>query len=155
VTSTPVTLALDEAHIGYTLHVHDYPIRSLEQAAQERGLRPGQIVRSLVFRSEDGTFLIVLAPGPQQVSWPKLRRHLGVSRLTTASSEEVLRVTGYPPGAVSPLGLPAPLRTLADQTLPLEETVSIGAGIRNAGVVLQTKDLLRLVQPEIGDFLAG
>jgi prolyl-tRNA editing enzyme YbaK/EbsC (Cys-tRNA(Pro) deacylase) len=65
----------------------------------------------------------------------------------------VLQVTGYPPGAVSPLGLPAPLRILADLTLPLEGLVSIGAGIRNAGVVLQTTDLLRLVQPEIGDFL--
>jgi prolyl-tRNA editing enzyme YbaK/EbsC (Cys-tRNA(Pro) deacylase) len=53
---------------------------------------------------------------------------------------------------VSPLGLPAPLRILADQTLLLEELVSIGAGIRNAGVVLSTLDLVRLVQPEIGDF---
>ena len=151
--STPVTRALDAARIPYTLHLHDHPILSLEQAAQERGLRPGQIVRSLVFRGEDGRFLIVLAPGPEQVSWPKLRRHLGVSRLTTASPEEVLRVTGYEPGAVSPLGLPAPLRILADKTLPLEEQVSIGAGVRNAGVVLRTKDLLRLVEPELGDFL--
>jgi Cys-tRNA(Pro) deacylase len=153
VPSTPVTLALDEANIPYTLHMHDQPIRSLEQAALERGLRPGQIVRSLVFRSEDGSFLIVLAPGPGKVSWPKLRRHLGVSRLTTASADEVLQVTGYPPGAVSPLGLRGPVRLLADQRLKEEEIVSIGAGIRDAGVVLRTEDLLRLIRPEMGDYL--
>ena len=152
-TSTPVTRALDGAQVAYTLHLHDQPIRSLTQAAAARGLRPAQIVRSLVFRVEDGTFVIVLVPGPAQVSWPTLRRHLGVSRLTTASPEEVLRVTGYPPGAVSPLGLPAPVRILADSTLTKEHTVSIGAGIRDAGVVLQTEDLIRLVQPELGDFL--
>ncbi len=151
--STPVTRALDAAGIPYTLHVHDHPIRSLEQAASERGLRPGQIVRSLVFRLEDGSFLIVLSPGPRQVSWPKLRRHLGVSRLTTATAEEVLQVTGYPPGAVSPLGLATPLRIFADRSLSEEQTVSIGAGVRNAGVVLRTEDLLRLVRPEFGDFL--
>ena len=153
VPSTPVTRALDAAGVAYTLHLHDHPVTSLEQAASERGLRPGQIVRSLVFRSQDGTYLIVLALGPRQVSWPKLRRHLGVSRLTTATPEEVLRVTGYPPGAVSPLGLATPVRILADQALSEEEIVSIGAGVRDAGVVLRTEDLLRLFQPELGDFL--
>lgn len=91
--STPVTRALDEAQVPYTLHLHDRPITSLEQAAEERGLRPEQIVRSLVFRL-DRDFLLVLAPGPGQVSWPKLRRYLGISRLTTASPEEVLEMTG-------------------------------------------------------------
>jgi Cys-tRNA(Pro) deacylase len=153
VPSTPVTRALDEAHVPYTLHVHDHPVTSLEQAASERGLRPGQIVRSLVFRSQDGSYLLVLAPGPQQISWPKLRRHLGVSRLTTASAQEVLQVTGYPPGAVSPLGLATPVRILADQSVSREGMVSIGAGMRDAGVVLRREDLLRLVQPEMGDFL--
>jgi len=155
VTSTPVTRALDEAGIAYVLHLHDHPIQSLEQAAAERGLRPAQIVRSLVFRLEDGTFPMVLAPGPVQLSWPKLRRHLGVTRLTTASSQEVVEVTGYPPGAVSPLGLPTRLRILADETIQHEEQLSIGAGIRNAGVVLRAADLLRLVQPELGDFLGS
>jgi Cys-tRNA(Pro) deacylase len=153
VASTPVTDALDEAQVAYTLHLHDHPIRSLEQAAVERGLRPGQVVRSLVFRAEDGSFLLVLAPGPRRVSWPKLRRHLGLSRLTTASPEEVERSTGYPPGAVSPIGLPSPLRILADTSLLEEAQVSIGAGVQNAGVVLATRDLVRLVRPEMGDFL--
>lgn len=154
-TSTPVTRALDGAGVRYTLHLHDHPVTSLEQAASERDLRPGQIVRSLVFRSEAGGFLIVLAPGPRQVSWPKLRRHLGVSRVTTATAEEILQVTGYPPGAVSPLGLATSLRILADRSLTEEETVSIGAGVHNAGVVLRTVDLLRRVQPEFGDFMEG
>jgi Cys-tRNA(Pro) deacylase len=152
VSSTPVTRALDEAQVTYTLHLHDRPITSLEQAAEERGLRPEQIVRSLVFRLERD-FLLVLAPGPGQVSWPKLRRFLGISRLTTASPEEVLEMTGYPPGAVSPFGLARTMRILADQRLMSEEEVSIGAGVRDAGVVLRTEDLLRLVQPAMGDFL--
>ena len=153
VPSTPVTRALDAAAIPYTLHLHDHPIRSLEQAAEERGLSPEQIVRSLVFRLEGDTYILVLAPGPGQVSWPRLRKHLKVSRLTTATPEEVERMTGYVPGAVSPVGLAQPLRVLADQRLGLLQEVSIGAGVRNAGVVLRTDDLWRLVQPEFGDFV--
>jgi len=153
VTSTPVTRALDAAGVSYTLQMHDHPIRSLEQAAEERGLSPEQIVRSLVFRLEGDTYILVLSPGPGQVSWPRLRKHLGVSRLTTATPEEVERVTGYVPGSVSPVGLAQPLRILSDRRLGLLQEVSIGAGIRDAGVVLQTEDLIRLVRPEFGEFM--
>ncbi len=151
--STPVTRALEALGIPHTLHVHEQPLHSLEQAAQERGLEPGQIVRSLLFRLEDGTFVLVLAPGPAKVSWPSLRRHLGVTRLTTAPPEEVRRVTGYEPGAVSPFGLPSPLRILADRGLLAQAVVSVGAGIRNAGIILAREDLVRALQPEMGDFV--
>jgi Cys-tRNA(Pro) deacylase len=152
---TPVTRALDEEGISYHVHVHKNPLTSLEQAASERGLKPAQIVRSLLFRLEDGSFAIVLAPGPGKIDWRKLRHHLGVSRVTTASAKEVQDVTGYPPGAVSPFGLPEPLRILADQQILELETVSLGVGVRNAGLLVKREDLLHALKPEIGDFLAG
>jgi prolyl-tRNA editing enzyme YbaK/EbsC (Cys-tRNA(Pro) deacylase) len=99
--------------------------------------------------AQDGSFLVLVA-GPGKVSWPRLRRHLGVSRLTTAMPEEVRRVTGYEPGAVSPIGLASPLRILADRGLVAHDVVSIGAGIRNAGVILGREDLMRVLQAEIG-----
>jgi len=153
-TTTPVTQALDALGIPYRLHVHTTPLRSLEQAASERGLLPNQIVRSLVFRLEDEKYILVLMPGPGKVDWPKLRHHLGVSRVTTAEADEVLEVTGYKTGAVSPFGLPEPLRVLADRRIMDHETISIGAGIRNAGVILRRDDLLHAIQPEMGDFTA-
>jgi prolyl-tRNA editing enzyme YbaK/EbsC (Cys-tRNA(Pro) deacylase) len=78
-----------------------------------------------------------------------------VTRLTTAKPDEVRRVTGYEPGAVSPFGLPAALRLLADRSLLAHEVLSLGAGIRNAGVILRREDLLRALKPEIGEFLQG
>jgi Cys-tRNA(Pro)/Cys-tRNA(Cys) deacylase len=153
-TTTPVTHTLDSLNIPYRLHLHAMPLRSLEQAASERGLVPDQIVRSLVFRLENENYILVLMPGPGKVDWPKLRHHLGVSRITTADADEVLKVTGYEIGAVSPFGLPAPLRILADNRIRDHETISIGAGIRNAGIILQRDDLLNAIQPEMGDFSA-
>jgi len=150
-THTPVTTALDAWAVSYRLHLHQGPISSLEQAARERGLSPEQIVRSLLFRLENGGFVLVLMPGPAKVSWPKLRRRLGVTRLTTADAEVVQAITGYPPGSVSPYGLHSPMRLLADLRLIRHTTVSIGAGIPNAGVILRTEDLLRTLLPELDD----
>ena len=151
-TSTPATRALDDLGIPYRLFLHSSTVRSLEQAAHERGLAPDQIVRSLVFRVEKGAYVLVLVAGPAQVAWPKLRRHLGVSRLTTADKGEVIQSTGYAPGTVSPLGLTQPIPILADRGLMAQEVISVGAGIPNAGIILKREDLLSIVQPVIGDF---
>jgi Cys-tRNA(Pro)/Cys-tRNA(Cys) deacylase len=151
-TNTPVTEALDKLGIEYKLHLHKNQVRSLEQAAQERSLAPEQIVRSLVFRCEGEAYIMVLMPGPMKVNWSKLRHLLGVSRITTATTDQVLELTGYVPGAVSPLGLPSPLRILANRSILDQTTISIGAGIHNAGVILKREDLLRVIEVEIGDF---
>ncbi|MGA9533524.1 MAG: YbaK/EbsC family protein [Anaerolineales bacterium] len=149
---TPVTQALDALAIPYTLHLHKEPIRSLEQAAAARGLQPAQIVRSLLFRMEDSAFVLLLMPGPDPVDWPKLRHYLRVSRITTATEEEVRQVTGFVPGAVSPFGLEQPLPLLADRAILDLETISLGAGIRNAGVVLARAEAMAALQPDLGEF---
>jgi len=152
--STPVTQALEAAGIPYQLHLHPQPVRSLEQAARERGLSPEQIVRSLLFRIEGHQYLLALIPGPSQVDWAKLRHFLGVSRVTTADADEVRSVTGYEPGAVSPFGLPGELRILADPCLKQQNVISLGAGIRNAGIILKREDLERALQIEWVDLRA-
>ena len=141
---TPVTEALQAAGISHRLFRHPGPVRSLEQAARERGQQPEQVIRCILFRLEEGLFLMVLMAGPRQISWQALRRYLGQSRLTMASREEVLAQTGYELGAVSPFGLPAPLRILVDESVLAQKgEVSIGAGVRGTTVILQQSDLLR------------
>lgn len=152
--NTAATRQLDQLGIPYRIYLHPRPVHSLEQAARERGLAPDQIIRSLLFRLENGEFVLVLMPGARQVSWPKLRQHLGVSRLTTASREQVLAATGYAPGAVTPFGLPTRLRILADRSVLAHERLSLGAGAPNSGLILSLRDLLAVVQPEVLD-LAG
>lgn len=140
---TPVTIDLTLKDIPFRLFRHPGPIHSLEQAAEERGQSPDQVVRSLVFRLNKGDYVMVLTAGPSQVSWRALRQYLGQSRITTASREEVLQVTGYQLGAVSPFGLPAPMRILVDQSVLAPQEVSVGSGERGLTVILQTEDLMK------------
>jgi prolyl-tRNA editing enzyme YbaK/EbsC (Cys-tRNA(Pro) deacylase) len=151
--TTPVTQALDEMGTPYHIFRHPGQVTSLEQAARERGQRPEQVVRSILFRLPQDTFVMVLIAGPAQVSWPALRSYLGQSRLTTATEGEVLAITGYPIGAVSPFGLSNPLRVLVDQGVLAQEEISIGSGVRNTTVILRTEALLTaLGEVEVGEF---
>ncbi len=140
---TPVSRALTALGIPHRQFRHPGPVRSLEQAARERGQAPEQVVRSLLFRLAADEFVMVLVAGPEQIDWKALRRHLGQSRLTTASREEVRQVTGYEIGAVAPFGLPAPLPLLADESVFVPEEVSIGSGVRGTTVILRSADLAR------------
>jgi Cys-tRNA(Pro)/Cys-tRNA(Cys) deacylase len=140
---TPVTLALSTKNIPYQVFRHPGPVHSLEQAAEERGQEPEQVVRSILFRLAKGNYIMVLMAGPSQISWSALREYLGQSRITTASKEEVLQVTGYELGAVSPFGLPSPMRVLVDESVLEQEEVSIGSGERGLTVILCTEDLMR------------
>lgn len=152
--STPATRALDELGIPYQYFRHPRPVTSLEQAAQERGQRPEQIVRSILFRLSDQQYIMVLVAGPYQLAWPRLRQYLGASRMSMASPEQVLETTGYPTGAVSPFGLPNPIRVLLDESILAERELSIGSGVRNTTILIRRDDLLRaLGKVETGQFV--
>lgn len=142
----PASLALESLGIPHQVFRHGGPVDSLEQAAAERGQRPGQVVRSILFRLGDDEYALALVAGPAQISWKKLRKHMGRSRLTMANEDEVLAVTGYRVGAVSPFGIPRPLRVLIDAGLLNEKEVSLGSGVRGTAIRMRTQDLLRALE---------
>lgn len=149
----PVARALDQLNIPYRLFRHPGPVHSLEQAARERNQSPDQVVRSIVFRVAKDDYVMVLIAGDRQVSWPALRRHLVQSRLTMANEEEVLKAIGYERGAVSPFGLPRPMRTLVDDSVFVHAEISLGSGVRGVAIILSSADLKRtLGEVEIGQF---
>ena len=151
--ATPVTRHLDRIGIPYRTFRHPGPVASLEQAARERNQQPQQVIRSIVFRVGEGVFVLALMAGEQQVSWRALRRYLGQSRLSMATEPELIQYTGYVAGAVSPFGLPAPMRTLIDERVLKNDVISIGSGQRGLTVIMTTADLRRaLPEAEIGNF---
>jgi Cys-tRNA(Pro) deacylase len=154
--STPVTRYLDTQGISYRFFRHPGEVHSLAQAAQERGQRPEQIVRSIVFRLSRGGFVMVLVAGEKQVSWQALRHHLGTSRISMASAAEVRQVTGYPLGAVSPFETNQPIRILMDIGILTEDEISVGSGVRYTTVIMQRDDFVRaLGEVEVGEFAGG
>ena len=137
----PISIALEQLGVPHKIFRHENPVTSFEQAASDRGQRASQIVRSILFRVSEDEFVMALVAGPAQISWKVLRKHLGRSRVSMATEDEVLAVTGYRIGTVGPFGLPNQLRVLIDASVILEEEVSIGSGMRNTAVILKSVDL--------------
>jgi len=135
--------------IAYAVTRHG-PVRSLEEAAAARGVRPGDIVKTLVVRRGEDDFLLVLVPGDRQFSWPKLRTLLGTSRLSMPDAAGAQAATGYERGTITPFGSTTAWPVIADVSIP-GRTVSLGAGAHGVAITVAGDDLVRVLQAEVAD----
>jgi Cys-tRNA(Pro)/Cys-tRNA(Cys) deacylase len=139
----PASIALEALGIPHRIFRHETPVDSFEQAASDRNQRPEQVVRSILFQVGPEEFVMVLMAGREQVNWKSLRKLVGRSRLRMATEEEVLEVTGYRVGTVSPFGMRKQVRLLIDPSVFRAEEISIGSGVRNTAILLKSADLRR------------
>jgi len=142
----PASIALDKLNIPHQVFKHEAPVASFEQAASDRNQRPEQVVRSILFQVRPAEFLMVLIAGREQVDWRSLRKLVGRSRVRMATENEVLEVTGYRVGTVSPFGMRNPVRILIDTSVLKEENISIGSGVRNTAIIMNSMDLRRALE---------
>jgi len=137
----PASIALEKLNIPHRVFRHETPVTSFEQAALDRNQRPEQIVRSILFQVRPEEFMMVLVAGREQVDWKSLRKLVGRSRVRMATEDEVLEVTGYRVGTVSPFGLKNQLEVRIDASVLKEEEISIGSGVRNMAIIMKSADL--------------
>jgi len=142
----PASIALEKLDIPHQVFTHETAVTSFEQAASDRNQRPEQVVRSILFQIRPEEFLMVLVAGREQVDWKKLRQYVGRSRVRMATEEEVLEVTGYRIGTVSPFGLKNKVKVLIDASVLKEEEISVGSGVRNTAIIIKSADLRQVLE---------
>lgn len=96
---------------------------------------------------------MVLIAGKEQISWKALRQRFSTSRLTMASPDEVLAVTGYKVGTVSPFGIQSEIPILADSNIFHPDAVSMGSGVAGTAILMRREHLEQaLGEIETGSF---
>jgi Cys-tRNA(Pro)/Cys-tRNA(Cys) deacylase len=125
-------------------------VGSLAEAAEVRGVGPGDIVKSLVVRRGDDDFLFVLVTGERAISWPKLRSLLGVSRLSLPDADTAREVTGYERGTITPFRSLTAWPVVADERVR-GHRVSIGAGAHGVAATVDGDELVRSLGATVAD----
>ncbi len=127
------------------------PARSAEHSAELQGIPLAALLRTLVVRRGEDDYLFVLVPGGRRFSWPKLRAHLGVKRLSMPDAEEARAVTGYERGAITPFGASRTWPVLVDVMALEHETVAIGGGAHGVNLHLAPRDLVAHLDAQVVD----
>ena len=132
----------DAAARGIPIEIVERPAaHSLKEAAELLGISPASIVKSLVVKRHDGTFLFALIPGDRQISWAKLRAVVGVNKLQLPPQDVALEATGYERGTITPLGSTTAWPVFIDSHVT--GRVALGAGEHGYSAWVQTEDLVR------------
>lgn len=117
---------------------------SAEKASRVLNVDIKSIVKSVIFMSDTGVPVLVVVRGDKRVPQNRLAKELGFRKLRLANEEEVLRITGYRPGAVPPTGHRQKILTVVDMDLPDDEYVYCGGGSIGATLRIRVGDIVRL-----------
>jgi Cys-tRNA(Pro) deacylase len=144
-------VAADAAARGIEIEFVERPVaRSLEEAASILGITPADVVKSLVVKRSDGTYLFALIPGDRQIAWAKLRAVVGVNKLQLPSQELALEATGYERGTITPLGSSHPWPVFADSRIT-GKRVSMGAGEHGLSAFVHADTLIAGLGATVAD----
>jgi Cys-tRNA(Pro) deacylase len=147
--SSRAIAAISAAGVAHTVTRHG-PARSLEEAAAALGLEPHDLIKTLVVRRGEDDFLFVLVPGDREISWPKLRALLGVSRISMPEPHVARDVTGYERGTITPFGSSRPWPVVADETIA-GRTISLGGGAHGVALTVDAGDVIRALDARLAD----
>lgn len=124
---------------------------SAEESAAMQGIPIGALLRTIVVRRGEDDYLFVLVPAGRRFDWPKLRAHLGVTRLSLPDADEAQRVTGYVRFTITPFGSTRAWPVLADAALTEQPVVAIGGGARGVNLHLAPADLIAALAATVVD----
>ncbi len=148
---TPLMQFLADQNIPFRLLPHQRPATTIEDAAQQRGIRPSQMVKAILLRDMGNLYALACAPGDRSVDPKKVRTLLQCRRMTCVNQADVENITGYKVGTVTPLLLKRSMPVVFDPSLFEEREVTISSGDRMAGLALSIDDLVKLCQPTLAD----
>ena len=111
-----VATALHNCGVDGQVRELDDAARTAQEAAALLGIEVGAVCNSLIFDA-DGEPLLVLTSGAHRADTGLLAELVSASSVKRATPDFVRDATGQPIGGVSPVGHPAPIRTIIDTAL--------------------------------------
>lgn len=123
----------------------DDPTPTVTSAAAALGVEPDQIVKSLLFFVKE-TPVLAIANGLRDIDRRALAGYfdVGRKRVRLAGAQEVLAVSGYPVGAVPPVGWKTTVQAFIDPGVLRFELVYAGGGDLHALVEISPQDIVHL-----------
>jgi Cys-tRNA(Pro)/Cys-tRNA(Cys) deacylase len=139
---------LDAAGVRYELREYevDEDDLSAPRVAEKIGMPPEQVFKTLVARGDRTGVLMASIPANTELDLKALAGASANKKVELVAVKEVLGLTGYIRGGVSPIGVKKAYRFYLDETAILFEAISVSAGIRGCQMVLAPDDLIRVTE---------
>lgn len=112
-----------------------------EYIAELTGLPPEMSFKTLVARGEKNEIITVCIPVCDEVDLKKLAKAAGLKKAELIHVKELLPLTGYIRGGVSPIGMKKNYPTYVHETAELLEKVAVSGGVCGVTLVMTPQNL--------------
>jgi len=134
---------LEQAGIRYEIREFQEAELTAAEAAEKLKISLAQVFKTLVVRGDRTGVVLACVPATMSLSLKALAKTSGNKKVEMVEKEEILRLTGYLRGGVSPLGAKKAYPVYLDQSALAQPFLSVSAGMRGMQILLAPQDLIR------------
>lgn len=152
---TNVLRILEREKIEYSPVYYDLGGREFsgEAVAELTGLSPRRSFKTLTARGQKRGVLVFVIPVDGELDLKKAAVAAGDKRVEMLHQKELLQITGYERGEVSPVGMKKQFPTFIDTAANDFDTIAVSAGKKGCSVLLAPSALTALLSAEICDLV--
>ena len=134
--------------LGIADRIQEFPVSSatVELAAQALGVAPARIAKTLSFKLEERTVLVVAA-GDAKIDNTKYKAAFG-GKAKMLTPEEAVERVGHAVGGVCPFAVNDGVEVYLDESLRRFDTVFPAAGSSNSAIELTCEELARYAKSD-------
>lgn len=112
--------------------------------AKALGFKERQMVKTLVFESEQGEAVLIMVGGDQNAISGNLKKAIGSRNIRMCSFERVKLITGYEVGSIPPFHWQPPaFRSFIDRSLTTESLLGVGSGQWGVEILITPEQLIK------------
>jgi Cys-tRNA(Pro)/Cys-tRNA(Cys) deacylase len=136
------SLKIDYKLVEYEVDESDF---SAESVARKVGLPLEQVFKTLVARGDKTGVMMVCIPGDTELDLKAIAAVSGNKNAEMVHVGEILQLTGYIRGGVSPIGAKKRYPIFLDERAMKFPFISISAGVRGSQILISPGDLIKVL----------
>jgi Ala-tRNA(Pro) deacylase len=139
---------MEEKKVSVECIEHE-PVYTNPAMAQALGVKESETVKSLVLKTKEGKFAVLVLPGDKRMDWKLVASQLNTKKVEFAKPEEVVQLIGCEIGCVPPFGHVTDLPIYMDRDLTRKDVVYFNPGVHDKSFKVKAWDLRRLCNPKL------
>lgn len=139
---------LDKHKTKYSVHEYEWDEENLnaKHVAEQVDLQLEQVFKTLVLRGDKTGVIMACVPAHKELNLKALASASHNKKVEMVHMKEILGLTGYIRGGVSPLGAKKNYPLYIDESAANLNPISISAGKRGLQIFISGKDLIEVTR---------
>lgn len=152
-TKTNAMRMLDAAKIKYEILEYEVDENDLSgmHIAEQVGYPPEQMFKTLVARGDKTGTLVFCIPVNREIDLRRAASITGNKKIEMIHVKDLLALTGYIRGGVSPIGMKKKFPTWVEESALLFDRITVSSGTRGAQLLLDRAELLPFIDAKTAD----